>query len=199
MTQAILNKQQIATVAGEFTVFNYDGTTGEYLSESSEYLAVGIGLPASSCADAPPPAKKGFAVCRKVSEADWEYLPDHRGETVWDSESGEPQPVTAPGDYPANSTPLAPATPYDKWDGEKWVTDAAAKKAADITAAELTRAALIQAAGEAISPLQDASELGMATDEEAARYNAWRQYRVLLMRVDTAPAPDIGWPAAPEK
>lgn len=199
MTQAILNKEQIATVAGEFTVFHYDGTTGEYLSTSSEYLAMGIGLPAWSCADAPPPVKKGFAVCRKANNAGWEYLPDHRGETVWDTASAQPQPVTAPGDYPNGTTPLAPATRYDKWDGEKWVTDAVLKKAADVAAAKSKKDALIKAAGEAISPLQDASELGMATDEEEARYSAWRQYRVLLMRVDTALAPDIDWPAAPEK
>jgi hypothetical protein len=48
------------------------------------------------------------------------------------------------------------------------------------------------------SPLQDAVELDMATDEEKSRYDAWRKYRVLLTRVDTSLAPDINWPEPPE-
>jgi hypothetical protein len=35
--------------------------------------------------------------------------------------------VTTLGDYPEGTTPNAPASPYDKWDGEKWVTDTDAK------------------------------------------------------------------------
>lgn len=49
-----------------------------------------------------------------------------------------------------------------------------------------------------IEPLQDAVDLDMATDEEKSRYDAWRKYRVLLMRVDTSQAPDINWPDPPE-
>ena len=36
MTQAKLNSEFIATVAGDITVFNYDGETREYLSSSVE-------------------------------------------------------------------------------------------------------------------------------------------------------------------
>ena len=42
MTHAELNNDQIATVAGNVTVYNYDGETREYLSSSVEYLAVGL-------------------------------------------------------------------------------------------------------------------------------------------------------------
>ena len=59
MSEAKLNGDFIATVAGDITVFNYDGETREYLSSSVEYLAVGVGIPANSCTDAPGKGKEG--------------------------------------------------------------------------------------------------------------------------------------------
>ncbi|EGJ7432493.1 tail fiber assembly protein [Escherichia coli] len=56
---------------------------------------------------------------------------------------------------------------------------------------------LMAAAQVAIYPLQDAVDLGIATDEESAMLLAWKKYRVLLMRVDTSKAPDIEWPPQP--
>jgi hypothetical protein len=41
-----------------------------------------------------------------------------------------------PGDYPVGTTTLAPATPYDTWNGSEWVTDIEAQHAADVDAAE---------------------------------------------------------------
>lgn len=57
MEKATLNKYGIATKAGDITVYNYASSTGEYLSESVEYLHVGVGIPADSCTDAPPVKK----------------------------------------------------------------------------------------------------------------------------------------------
>ncbi|EPT8872297.1 tail fiber assembly protein [Cronobacter dublinensis] len=59
------------------------------------------------------------------------------------------------------------------------------------------KAALMRAAGDAIAPLQDAVNLGIATDEEKMRLTEWLQYRVLLNRIDTSAAPDITWPETP--
>lgn len=52
MDNAVLNSEFIATKAGNITVYNYDGETREYISTSTEYLAVGVGIPAYSCLDA---------------------------------------------------------------------------------------------------------------------------------------------------
>ncbi|EPX9800455.1 tail fiber assembly protein, partial [Escherichia coli] len=123
MDNAVLNSEFIATKAGNITVYNYDGETREYISTSTEYLAVGVGIPAYSCLDAPGTYKAGYAICRSVDFNSWEYVPDHRGEIVFSTETGESKEITAPGDYPDNTTTIAPLTPYDKWDGEKWVTD----------------------------------------------------------------------------
>ncbi|EDT6357902.1 tail fiber assembly protein [Salmonella enterica subsp. enterica] len=198
MAKAKLNSDLIATVAGDITVFNYNGETREYLSSSVEYLAVGIGLPANSCIDAPGEVKAGSTICRTEDFTAWEYVADHRGETVWNTQTGESEVVALLGDYPTGTTTIPPVTPYDVWDGEKWATDESAKNAAEVAAAESKKYMLIQSAGNSINPLQDAVELGIATDEEKSRYDAWRKYRVLLTRVDISLAPDINWPEPPE-
>ncbi|EQB0138310.1 tail fiber assembly protein [Enterobacter cloacae] len=67
-----------------------------------------------------------------------------------------------------------------------------------IADAEARKAALMSAANGAIAPLRDAVDLGMATKEEETRLLAWREYRVLLMRIDTSLAADIEWPVVPD-
>lgn len=196
MPTAVL-ENGFAVAAGNVLIFNYDGLTREYLGQSTEYLPVGVSLPANACTDKPLAAKNGYVVCRNSELNGWEYLVDHRGETVWNVKTGEAIEITAPGDYPADTTIYAPSTRYDKWNGECWKTDEAAQMGADIAQANTTKAALIKNASERIDPLQDAVELGMATDEEKSQYNAWRKYRVLLTRVDTTLAPDIAWPEKP--
>lgn len=52
-------------------------------------------------------------------------------------------------------------------------------------------------ATQAISPLQDAVDLSMATDAEIASLQQWKRYRVILSRIDTNNAPDIIWPETP--
>lgn len=70
----------------------------------------------------------------------------------------------------------------------------AAEKAAQLRQAEETKSRLLQMASEKIAPLQDAVDLGIATDDEKARLDEWKKYRVLVNRMDTA-APD--WPERP--
>ncbi|MED8176457.1 tail fiber assembly protein, partial [Escherichia coli] len=61
MDKAILNSELIATKSGDITVYNYDSETQEYISASTEYLAIGVGIPAYSCLDAPGTYKVGYA------------------------------------------------------------------------------------------------------------------------------------------
>lgn len=64
-------------------------------------------------------SKAGYTICRSVDLKSWEYVSDHRGEIVYNTETGDAKEITALGDYPENTTTIAPLTPYDKWDGEK--------------------------------------------------------------------------------
>ena len=194
MTKAELNSELIATVAGYITVYNYDGETREYLSTSVEFLAVGVGIPANSCVDAPVAEKDGFAVCRTVSLDGWEYVTDHRKETVFDKQNGQPVELTALGNYPDSVTTIAPSTPYDRWNGSAWVTDMDAKNDASRDAAEQIKKTLRSIADTEIAWLQDAVDAGIATAEETAALSEWKKYRVLLMRVDSAKPV---WPKPP--
>nr|ELR5143313.1 tail fiber assembly protein [Providencia stuartii] len=67
-----------------------------------------------------------------------------------------------------------------------------------IAKAEQQKQSLLAEANSAIAPLQDAVDLGMATESETAALQEWKKYRVLLNRVDTSTAPDIDWPQKPE-
>ncbi|EFH9210301.1 tail fiber assembly protein [Escherichia coli] len=199
MTQAKLNSEFIATVAGDITVYNYDGKTREYISPSIEYLAVGVGIPAHSCLDAPGKNKTGYAIFRSDDLKSWEYVPDHRGEIVYNTETGESKEITAPGDYPENTTTIAPLTPYDKWDGEKWVTDIEAQHGAAVEAAEAQRQSLIDAAMASISLIQLKLQAGRKlTQAETTRLNAVLDYIDAVTATDTSTAPDVIWPELPE-
>ncbi|HFV7027483.1 TPA: tail fiber assembly protein [Escherichia coli] len=198
MAKATLNKSGIATKAGDVTVFNYDGETREFLSTSTEFLAVGVGIPANSCIDAPVAEKDSFAICRSVSLDGWVYVIDHRGETVYDTETGKPVEITGLGDYPDNVTIIEPLTPYDRWNGSEWVTNADAQKSGQIAAAEQKKASLLAEAQSTISLWQTELQLGIISDDDKDSLIAWMKYIQALNAVDTSTAPDIEWPVKPE-
>lgn len=197
MAKAELNQDMIATMAGEITVFNYDGETREYLSSYVEYLAVGVGIPANSCIDAPGEGKTGFAICRTEDLSSWEYITDHRGETVYSTETMQQVEVTALGEYPEGATPNAPASPYDKWDGEKWVTDSAAKHQGDIADAEQHRQALLVNADDLTSDWRVELMLGDISEENKKKLSSWISYKAAVKAVDVSTAPDVSWPVKP--
>lgn len=198
MSQAQLDSELIAIVAGDITIFNYDGKTREYLSSSVEFLPVGVGIPANSCVDAPGEIKEGFTVCRTEDGKAWKVVADHRGETVYSTMTGEKVLITMPGEYPKDTTTLEPATPYDKWNGSLWVTDLKALHAADVMAAEQTKTALLSEATAIIAPLADAQAGGYIDDADIPRLAEWQRYRYKLTKVDTSTAPNLIFPPKPE-
>ncbi|EOJ0059280.1 tail fiber assembly protein [Cronobacter turicensis] len=201
MAEAKLNRDLLAEEAGFITVHNYDETTREYLSTCQEYLAVGVGLPANSCTDAPTIPAKGRVICRTSDSGAWESLPDHRGETVYSTMTGEPVEITLPGDYPAGTTRVAPSTRFDVWNGGTWVTDEEARRAAVEEEAKAMKSRLRSAANEFISQQQWPSRLtlGRLNAQEQAAFTAWLDYLEALEAVDTAFAPDITWPESPAR
>lgn len=76
-------------------------------------------------------------------------------------------------------------------------TEAAAAQAlAEVVAESSSRRATADAA---IAPLQDAVDIGEATDDEGGLLTAWKKYRVLLNRVPAQAGypTTIDWPIAP--
>lgn len=198
MAKATLNKNGIATKAGEMTVYNYDGKTREFLSTSTEFLVVGVGIPANSCTDAPVDEKAGFAICRTASFDGWECVTDHRGETVYDTQTGQPVEITELGDYPASVTTIQPLTPYDRWNGSAWVTNEDAQKRGQVLEAQQKKVVLLAEAQSTISLWQTELQLGIISDDDKASLIAWMKYIQALNAVDTSTAPDIEWPVKPE-
>ncbi len=198
MAKATLNKNGIATKAGDITVYNYDGETREYLASSVEFLAVGVGIPANACITPPGEGEAGFAILRTVGLDGWELVPDHRGETVYDTKTGQPVDVTTPGDYADSVTTIAPSTPYDRWNGSEWVTDEDAQKNGQVMEAQQKKSALLAEAQSTISLWQTELQLGIISDDDKASLIAWMKYIQALNAVDTTTAPDIEWPVKPE-
>ncbi|EIY0596782.1 tail fiber assembly protein, partial [Salmonella enterica] len=138
-----LDENGFATEAGFITVYNYNGETREFISSSVEYLPFGVGVPAHSCVDAPGSKKDGFAIRRNADLTGWEYVADHRGETVYSTDTGQKVSISDIGDYPENTTTKVPSTQYDKWNGTEWVTDSDEQHAANVAAAEQQKANLL--------------------------------------------------------
>lgn len=198
MAKATLNKNGIAIKAGELTVYNFDGETRELLSSSVEFLAVGVGIPANSCTDAPPENRDSYAVCRLAGLDGWEYIEDHRGETVYSTETGQAVGIIAPGALAKTVTLSAPSTPFDRWNGEGWVTDLEALRQADESQARQKKDGLLSQARTTISLWQSGLQLGIISDEDKASLMTWMTYIKALNAVDVAAAPDIDWPLMPE-
>lgn len=191
-----LDKEGLATSSGFLTVFNFDPETGLYTGSSQEILAKGVGIPAHSTAEAPLTGLAG-----KVSVfrgGVWQQVADHRGETVYSTATGEAITITLPGDYPAGTTLLKPATVFDKWGGMEWVTDTAAAQQAAISAADSEKAARISEANSVTQAWQTQLMLGIITDGDKTLLTKWMQYIQAVQAVNTQDAPDIEWPQKPQ-
>ncbi|MER2297616.1 MAG: tail fiber assembly protein [Pseudomonas sp.] len=184
-------------------VCNVHRGTGEFLGVSAadpSPLEPDVwAFPAYSYQIDPPVLQAGVAALINRDNNGWELVADHRGATVYTTDTGEPRQWLALGDLPEGYTLQAPSTEFDKWEGEQWVPDEAAIAEAARIAAYRTQSLASQFATARINTLQDAVDLDMATEAEAAALTAWKVYRVELSRMDitsTAPADD-DWPASP--
>ncbi|MDF3827799.1 MULTISPECIES: tail fiber assembly protein [unclassified Pseudocitrobacter] len=188
----VFDDKGLAIQTGEIRCFYYDAVTFEYSGWSDEFINIGVSMPGDSTDIEPGEDVVGKAAV--FNDAGWEYQADHRGETVYSIEDGTTSTVDYIGDIKAGFTAVAPATPYDKWNGSEWVVDDSAEQAAIVAANDVKKSQLRATADNEIEWRQDAVDAGIATEEETAALAEWKKYRVLLMRVDTA---DPEWPTPP--
>lgn len=191
-----LDADGLAEASGILTVYNFDPETGLSTGSSPEYLAKGVGIPASSTHEAPPDDVAGMACIFKNGK--WTQIADHRGEEVYSTTTGLKSVITELGDYPADVTRLAPSTSFDKWDGSKWVTDETAQKLSDVNAASQMKASLINEANSTTQAWQVQLLLGMITDADKAALTSWMTYIQAVQAVDTSSAPAVTWPVKPD-
>ncbi|WP_413728708.1 tail fiber assembly protein [Sodalis sp. RH19] len=195
--KAELNQHGLAKEAGWMTVYHAHPLSREYIHASMEYLPQGVGLPEYSYTDAPELSQDNAAIVRTKDGSHWQTLPDHRGQTAYDTATRQATLITEPGELPAFLTLLPPGTDFDIWDGKQWNTDIKAQKAAAVQRAENHKAQLTAKAFEHIATLERAVKLGIATQEEKKQLTSWEAYSVLLRRVDIENAPSVTWPTVP--
>ncbi|EPY0179283.1 tail fiber assembly protein [Salmonella enterica subsp. salamae serovar 42:b:e,n,x,z15] len=177
-------------------IFNLRSDTNEFIGTGDAYIPPHTGLPANCTDIAPPDIPSSHIAVFDAETQTWSLHEDHRGETVYDTTTGNQVYISEPGPLPENVTSVSPDGEYQKWDGKAkvWVKDEAAEKAAQLRQAGETKNRLLQIASEKVAPLQDAVDLDIATDDEKAQLDEWKKYRVLVNRVDTS-NPD--WPEQP--
>ncbi|HHW8982196.1 TPA: tail fiber assembly protein [Citrobacter freundii] len=176
------------------TIYNLSSSTNEFIGEGDGYIPENTGLPAYSTDIAPPTAKDGFVAVFNSESGKWSLVEDHRGKVVYDIHTGESTTINQLGKLPDDVVSIAPEGHFVKWDGEKWVNDTDAEKTAQIAQATQQKDELLRLATSKIAPLQDAVDLDIATNSEAALLVTWKKYRVLINRIKPEEAPDIKWP-----
>lgn len=178
-------------------VYNLSAETNEFIGAGEVYIQPYTGLPAHCVNIRPPEVTAGKVPVFNFETASWEVTEDHRGKTVYDIETGQEIYISALGALPEKVTSIAPDGEFYKWNGRSWVKDADAESSAQRRESEATKNSLMQTANEKILPLQDAIDLDISTEEEKELLVAWKQYRVLLNRININTAPDIEWPMQP--
>lgn len=187
----------IANETQDVEISSYDNSNREFDGVFMYRAIEGCGLPPRTCFDIPE-RKSGFAAVRNNDDSGWSYVEDHRGEKVYNTETGFEEIVSGLGEYKHGVTTLKPATIHDKWDGSKWVTDIASQKAEQEAQAEATKSMLQSESEDYIKPLERAKSLGIATAQELTMLSEWEKYSVYLMRVDTSNPDQIVWPDKPQ-
>ena len=122
-------------------------------------------------------------------------MADFRGKSAYVKESGSEVVIETIGDLDDIYTLKKPATKFDEWDGNDWVTNDSLVKENAINTAKENKEELSINAESKIAMLSRAVKLGIATKEEKERLNQWEAYSVYLSRVETSNAPDTDWPS----
>lgn len=193
----VFDENSLAIEAGDIRCFYFDPVTSEYTGWSDEYINVGVSMPGNSTDIDPGDEVNGEVAVFK--NGGWVREADHRGEVVYSTADGMASTVDYIGDIKDGYTTAAPSGPYQKWDGQKWVTDTDAQHAADVEAAEQQKDKLLLEAQETISFWQTELQLGIISDEDKASLITWVNYIKAVKAVDTSTAPDIIWPTPPEE
>lgn len=179
------------------TIYNLSSSTNEFIGKGDGYIPANTGLPAYSTDIAPPSVSDGFVAVFNFESGKWTVVEDHRGKTVYNIHTRSATTISQLGNLPDGVVTIAPEGQFVKWDGKKWVHDTEAEKTAQITLLTQQKDSLLTFATSKIGPLQDAVDLGIATDAETVLLLAWKKYRVLINRIKPDDASDISWPEQP--
>ncbi|EAM8613242.1 DUF4376 domain-containing protein [Salmonella enterica] len=104
-------------------IFNLRSDTNEFIGAGDAYIPPRTGLPANCTDIAPPDIPASHIAVFDAETETWSLHEDHRGETVYDTQTGNQVYISEAGPLPENTTTQAPASPVDKFENGKWVAD----------------------------------------------------------------------------
>ncbi|EMF2234050.1 DUF4376 domain-containing protein [Salmonella enterica] len=114
---------EMSNEAQTIKIYNLRADTNEFIGAGDAYIPPHTGLPAN-CTDIPPPdIPDSHTAVFDTEKQTWSLYEDHRGETVYDTTTGRPVFITAPGPLPENTTTQAPTSPVDKFENGQWTPD----------------------------------------------------------------------------
>lgn len=150
-------------------------------------------LPQGCTFIAPPDAKPTFVT--QWNGSAWVYVKDLRGQVAYNTATKAAITITEVGPVPDEYTLHVPGR-FDEWNGKVWVKNDEAEQAVAIDQADRKKAKLLAEATEQIAVLTYAIDKGMATEEEQTNLAQWKDYRLMVNRVDTTSA-NVTWPEKP--
>lgn len=116
---------KMSNEAQTIKVFNLRSDTNEFIGAGDAYIPPHTGLPANCTDIAPPDIPASHIAVFDAETETWSLHEDHRGETVYDTTTGNQVYISEPGPLPENTTTQAPASPVDKFENGQWVADLA--------------------------------------------------------------------------
>ncbi|CBJ40066.1 putative tail fiber assembly protein homolog (plasmid) [Ralstonia solanacearum CMR15] len=133
----------------------------------------------------------------------WVLRPDHRGQRLYRTDTGEAAEIVAAGIAPeaAGLTPTPRPSDEHRWIDGAWQIDPqiVAQRARDAAMREFDLR--MASARQANAGRADAYAAGLLSDAEIAVFKAWAIYQMDLVRVVSAASfpDDVQWPAEPDE
>lgn len=141
------------------------------------------------CIEAKEPEFNAGHIARWTGET-WQYIEDHRGETVYSKEAGQEIKISEPGELSETVTTIPCPDSFHHWSEKenKWVMspEAEAQKRQQINNERQAKInTLLSVATEKIAAYQDMIDFA-DTEEESTEAEkgllAWRKYRAALLK-----------------
>lgn len=196
--KAQFDENGLAVIPGWAKIYRAHPYTREYIGAAMDNVPYGGSVVGDAYLDEPEiPSVPNMAIVRSPDGQTWLHIPDYRGSVAYDKETRQQVEITELGELPDNLTLYAPETPFDEWNGKKWVTDKAEQQAHEVAVAESQKQSLLAEAEQVIAMLERKIRLNIATETDRVKLTEWEIYSVKVTDTDTSTAPDITWPIEP--
>lgn len=177
-------------------VHSYNPDTFEYIGSHLEDIPEGVSVPGNSTIKSPIAPMDGFARVFSVSANAWQYVEDHRNEILYQKKDCNAAPVQylVLGPIPDVLTSLAPNSKYDTWDGNAWVTDAAALNKEEVYSAARRKDNYLGRAQTEIDRIKFMINNDIADEADTKRLVDLKKFYADVFKIDVKKAPNITWP-----